>query len=71
MDPLLFDLSELGGFMARQAQRREWTAGDVRNLKSLAGKKTPASLIARFLKRTVEATRQKAFSLGVSLDSRR
>jgi hypothetical protein len=56
--------------MARKAKRREWTAGDVRDLKSLARKKTPAGKIARSLKRTVGATRQKAFSLGVSLDSR-
>jgi hypothetical protein len=57
-------------FMARKAKRREWTAGDVRDLKSLAKKKMPAGKIAKSLKRTVGATRQKAFSLGVSLDSR-
>jgi hypothetical protein len=56
--------------MARKAKKREWTAVDVRNLKSLAKKKTPAGKIARSLNRTVGATRQKAFSLGVSLDSR-
>ena len=56
--------------MAKKAKRREWTAGDVRDLKSLAKKKTPASKIAKSLKRTVGATRQKAFSLGVSLNSR-
>ena len=53
--------------MARKAARREWTAGDIRDLKSLAKKKTPAGKIAKSLKRTVGATRQKAFSLGVSL----
>jgi hypothetical protein len=36
----------------------------------MAKKKTPAEKIAKSLKRTVGATRQKAFSLGVSLDSR-
>jgi hypothetical protein len=56
--------------MARKAARREWTAGDIRDLKSLAKKKTPAGKIAKSLKRTVGATRQKAFSLGVSLNSR-
>jgi hypothetical protein len=56
--------------MARKAARREWTAGDIRDLKSLAKKKTPAGKIAKSLRRTVGATRQKAFSLGVSLDSR-
>jgi hypothetical protein len=57
-------------FMARKAKGREWTAGDVRDLKSLAKKKMPAGKIAKSLKRTVGATRQKAFSLGVSLDTR-
>ena len=56
--------------MAKKAKRREWTAGDVRDLKILAKKKTPAARIATSLERTVGATRQKAFSLGVSLDSR-
>ena len=56
--------------MARKAARREWTAGDIRDLKSLAKRKTPAGKIAKSLKRTIGATRQKAFSLGVSLDSR-
>jgi hypothetical protein len=56
--------------MARKAKRRVWTATDVRELKSLAQQKTPAGKIARSLKRTLGATRQKAFSLGVFLDSR-
>jgi hypothetical protein len=51
-------------------KRRAWTAYHVRTLKSLARKKTPASVIARSLGRTEGATRQKAFSLGLSLDSR-
>jgi hypothetical protein len=55
--------------MAR-SRRREWTKTDVRELKALARSKTPAGKIARSLKRTEGATRQKAFSLGVSLDSR-
>jgi hypothetical protein len=59
-----------GGLVARKAKRREWTAGDVRDLKSLAKKRTPAGRIAKSLKRTIGATRQKAFSLGISLDSR-
>jgi hypothetical protein len=56
--------------MAKRAKKREWTVGDVRDLKTLAKKKTPAGRIAKSLKRTVGATRQKAFSLGLSLDSR-
>ena len=51
-------------------RRRTWTAGDVRELKSFAKKKTSAARIAKSLKRTEGATRQKAFSLGLSLDSR-
>jgi hypothetical protein len=54
----------------KKSKRREWTKTDVRDLKSLARDKMPARKIARTLKRTESATRQKAFSLGVSLDSR-
>jgi hypothetical protein len=56
--------------MARNSKRRSWTAADVRELKSAARKNTPARKIAKVLKRTEGATRQKAFSLGLSLDSR-
>jgi hypothetical protein len=54
----------------KTTKRREWTREDVRNLKAFARERTPARKIARTLKRTEGATRQKAFSLGVSLDSR-
>ena len=57
--------------MAKKApKRREWTKDDVRELKTMAKSKTPAPKIAKTLKRSTGATRQKAFSLGVSLDSR-
>jgi hypothetical protein len=57
--------------MARKnSKRREWTKTDIRELKTLAREKTPAGKIARALKRTEGATRQKAFALGVSLNSR-
>jgi hypothetical protein len=59
-----------GNQMARNSKRRAWTKADVRTLKALAKKKTHASSIARTLKRTEGATRQKAVSMGVSLDSR-
>jgi hypothetical protein len=52
------------------SKRREWTNDDIRILKSSARQKTPAAKIAKSLKRTLGATRQKAFALGVSLDSR-
>jgi hypothetical protein len=56
--------------MAKRSRRREWTRDDVRELKALSRQQTPAAKIAKSLKRTLGATRQKAFSLGVSLDSR-
>ena len=57
--------------MAKRAKkRRAWTSAEVRELKSMAKKKTTASQIAKKLKRTEGATRQKAFSIGLSLDSR-
>jgi hypothetical protein len=52
----------------KNRKRHTWTPADV--LKSLARKKTRARKIAKKLKRTEGATRQKAFSLGVSLDAR-
>jgi hypothetical protein len=56
--------------LIKKTKRREWTAEDVRELKQLAKTKTPAGKIARKLKRTEGATRQKALTLNVSLDSR-
>jgi hypothetical protein len=54
----------------KNGKRRTWTTVDVRTLKTLARKKTRVGKIAKKLKRTEGATRQKAFSLGVSLDAR-
>jgi hypothetical protein len=56
--------------MVRKAKRRSWTTAQVRTLKTLAKKKTPAKSIARTLKRSEGATRQKAFNIGLSIDSR-
>ena len=56
--------------MAKKVTRREWTKDDVRELKSMAKQRNAAPKIAKSLKRTVGATRQMAFKLGVSLDSR-
>jgi hypothetical protein len=56
--------------MINSSKRREWTRTDVRDLKALARQKTPVRKIAGTLKRTEGATKQKAFSLGVSLNSR-
>jgi hypothetical protein len=48
-------------------KRRPWTKEDVRTLKTLAREKTKTAAIARKLKRSVDATRQKASVLGVTL----
>ena len=50
--------------------RRPWSKDDVRLLKGMA-RKEPASKIAKALKRTEAATRQKATSLGVSVNMTR
>ena len=54
--------------MPTKSKRRAWTTEHVRTLKTLAKKKTHAARIAKTLKRSEGATRQKAFSLGLSLD---
>jgi hypothetical protein len=56
--------------MKNGKKRRSWTTTDVRELKTLARRKAPAKKIAKALKRSEGATRQKAFSIGLSLDSR-
>lgn len=56
--------------MPKKTQRRAWTTQNVNTLKSMARKKMTAGRIAKALKRTEGATRQKAFSMGLSLDSR-
>ena len=57
--------------MAKRAkQRRAWTSDEVRNLKAMARNKTSARKIAKARRRTEGATRQKAFSIGLSLESR-
>jgi hypothetical protein len=52
------------------SKRREWTAADEKTLAQLAKKKTPAKDIAAALNRSTGATRQKAFTLGLSLNAR-
>jgi hypothetical protein len=56
--------------MPKKQKRVAWSAEHVRTLKAMAKQKKPAAAIAKSLKRTEGATRQKAFSLGLSLDSR-
>jgi hypothetical protein len=54
----------------KTSKRRAWTSVQVRELKTMARKKSPAAKIAKKLKRSEGATRQKTFSIGLSLDSR-
>jgi hypothetical protein len=57
--------------MAKKSEkRRAWTMAEVRGLRAMAKRKTPATRIAKKLRRTEGATRQKAFSIGLSLESR-
>lgn len=51
--------------------RKEWTKADVKTLRSLVRKRTPAKKIAKALKRTEGAMRQKAHSEGISFRSAR
>jgi hypothetical protein len=54
--------------MAKTTKKpRTWTKEDVKALKTMAREKTKTSVIARKLKRTPTATRQKAASIGVKL----
>ena len=52
--------------MVKKLKRSAWTTAQVRTLKILAKKKTRAASIARTLKRSEGATRQKAFIMGVA-----
>jgi hypothetical protein len=56
--------------MAKKVKHRAWSSEDVRTLRRLAAKRTPVARIARSLRRTEGATRQKAFGLRLSLDTR-
>jgi hypothetical protein len=57
-------------YMPKKRKRVAWSAEHVRALKAMAKKKRPAGVIAKSLRRTEGATRQKAFSMGLSLDTR-
>lgn len=50
----------------RKAKRRDWSAAEVKQLRTLAGRKT-LKQIAKVLGRTVMATRRKATTKGISL----
>jgi hypothetical protein len=57
--------------LATKKKRRSWLAAEVKALKTAAKNIVPAPSIARLLKRTEGAIRQKALALGLSLNSQR
>jgi hypothetical protein len=54
-----------------RTKRRPWTKQDMRELKGHSRSKSPVKKIARAMKRTPGALRQKAFILGLPLGHRR
>jgi hypothetical protein len=53
------------------SKRRAWTKQDERDLRKHSRSKSAVTHIARTMKRTPGALRQKALSLGLSLGHRR
>ena len=51
--------------------RSPWTKDDVRELKAHSKAKTPVAKVAKALKRTEGAVRQKAKAIGIGLGHRR
>ena len=56
---------------ARRTKRRPWSKKDVRELRAHSRSKSPVQKIARAMKRTARALRQKAHDLGLPLGHRR
>ena len=56
---------------SKRARRHPWTREDVRELRQYSRNKSPVKTIARVMKRTPGALRQKALALGISLGHRR
>jgi hypothetical protein len=59
------------GKRSRRPKLRRWSNADVRELKAHSRSKSPVKKIAKAMKRTANALRQKAFSLGLPLGHRR
>ena len=57
--------------MAKKAKRQAWTKEHIRDLRAHSKAKTPAKKVAKALKRSEGAIRQKAMSLGISVGHRR
>jgi hypothetical protein len=56
---------------ARRKVRRDWSKTDLSTLKTMARQKTPARRIGAKLKRSEGAVRQKAYAVGLSLNTRK
>jgi hypothetical protein len=56
---------------ARRSKRRPWSKKDVRELRAHSRSKSPLKRIAKAMKRTAGALRQKAHALGFPLGHRR
>ena len=57
--------------MAKKSKRKEWTKEHERDLKAHSKSKTPVAKIAKAMKRTEGAIRQKAMGLGIGVGHRR
>jgi hypothetical protein len=57
--------------MAKKSKRVSWTKTHERELKAHSKSKTPVAKIAKAMKRTEGAIRQKAMTLGISVGHRR
>jgi hypothetical protein len=55
----------------RKSKRIAWTKQHVSDLKAHSKNKTPVAKIAKSMKRTPGAVRQKALALGISVGHRR
>ena len=55
----------------KRVARREWTRGEVKELRQHSRDKTRVKTISRALKRTPGSLRQKARALGIPLGHRR
>jgi hypothetical protein len=55
----------------KAAVRAPWTKDDVRELRGHSKAKTPVAKVAKALKRTEGAVRQKAMTIGIGLGHRR
>ncbi len=56
---------------ARRRVRRDWSRTDLAALRTMARQKTPARRIGAKLKRSEGAVRQKAYAVGLSLNTRK